>query len=83
MVFVLGQAGVSSNLQIPDGLTAEDLEAAEEMVLDWKEEGDYRAIDLVVMVYKYLAGASLGGRSGPRSTPEVQYSDDPQSDKAL
>jgi hypothetical protein len=54
MVFVLGQAGVSANLQIPDGLTAEDLEAAEDMVLRWKEDGHYRAIDLVVTVYKYL-----------------------------
>jgi len=83
VVFVLGQAGVSANLQIPDGLTAEDLETAEDMVLGWKEDGDYRAIDLVVRVYKYLAGASLDGRSGSRSTPEVQYSDDPRSDKSL
>ena len=36
MIFPKGQAGVSANLQIPQGLTFEDLEAVEDLVLEWK-----------------------------------------------
>jgi hypothetical protein len=75
VVFVLGQAGVSANLQIPDGLTAEDLETAEDMVLEWKEDGHYRAIDLVVTVYKYLLGVAHARQKELCSTSEAQYSD--------
>ncbi len=58
MIHPDGQAGVSANLQIPDGLTVKDLEIAEDMVLEWHESGDYRAIDVVIKVYKSLAEAA-------------------------
>ena len=58
MLFKEGQAGASANLQIPDGLTLEDLEAAEEMVIEWKESHDYRAIDVVIKIFEHLTAAA-------------------------
>jgi hypothetical protein len=58
MIWAGGQAGASANLQIPDGLTLEDLETAEGMVIEWKESHDYRAVDVVLKVYEHLAAAS-------------------------
>jgi hypothetical protein len=66
MSFVLGQAGVSENLRIPDGLTAEDLESAETLVLEWKEDGHYRAIDLVVTLFERLTESARARQSGAR-----------------
>jgi hypothetical protein len=54
MIHPDGQAGASANLQVPNGLTVEDLEAAEGMILEWHESGDYRAIDVVIKVYEHL-----------------------------
>ncbi len=63
MIWESGQAGASANLQIPDGLTLEDLEAAEGMIIDWKESHDYRAVDVALKVYEHLtAAARVRGR---------------------
>jgi hypothetical protein len=69
MTFRLGQDCVSATLQIPDGLTAEDLEAVEDMILNWKDEAHYRAIDLVVAIDKYLTSARTNPRSAARTLP--------------
>ena len=58
MLFKEGQAGASANLQIPEGLTVADLEAAEGMILEWHGSGDYRAIDVVIKVYEHLTAAA-------------------------
>jgi hypothetical protein len=60
MIFPQGQAGASANLRVPDGLTVADLEAAEDMVYEWHESGDYRAIDVVIKVYEHLTAAARG-----------------------
>jgi hypothetical protein len=64
MIHPDGQAGASANLQIPDGLIVTDLEVAEDIVLEWQESGDYRAIDVVIKVYEYLTEAALARSSG-------------------
>ena len=42
---------------MPEGLTYADLRDAEMMVYDWEDDGDYRALDLVIKVYDRLARA--------------------------
>lgn len=58
MIWQEGQAGASANLQIPNGLTVEDLEVAEDMLDEWKGSGDYRAIDVLIKIYEHLRGAA-------------------------
>ena len=65
----------SKNLKIPDGLTAEDLETAEDMILDWHDSGDYRAIDLVIKVYEHLTAVARGGRLKSSLASEAQCLD--------
>jgi hypothetical protein len=75
MIYPEGQAGASANLQILDGLTIGDLEAAEDMILEWHESGDYRAVDVVIKVYEHLTAAALGALSGLSLDSEAQCSD--------
>jgi hypothetical protein len=74
MLYREGQAGASANLTIPEGLNVDDLETAEDMVLDWHESGDYRAIDLVIKLYEHLAVAARGERSRSSSAFEARCS---------
>jgi hypothetical protein len=45
------------SFHVPDGLSLGDIEAAEDLVLDWKHSGESRAVDLVVKVYERLMAA--------------------------
>jgi hypothetical protein len=45
-------------LDAPDGLTLADLESAEQMVFDWEEGRDFRALTLVVRLYEHLKAAA-------------------------
>ena len=56
-------------LNVPEGLTFADLEAAEQMVFDWEEGSDYRAFGLVLRVFENLSAAVLAAQRG-RVRPE-------------
>jgi hypothetical protein len=45
------------NLRIPGGLTFADLYDAEDMALNWRDEGEPRALELVVTIYERLTAA--------------------------
>ncbi len=45
-------------LDVPGGLTLADLEAAEQMVFDWEDNGDWRAFGLVLNIFQHLLAAS-------------------------
>ena len=45
------------------------------MVLEWKEDGHYRAIDLVVTVYKYLLEVAHARQKELCSASEAQCSE--------
>ena len=60
------QAGVDlkklfSDLHVPKGLTIEDLIEAEDMVLDWQDGSDYRALALVSKLYEHLRARDRSG----------------------
>jgi hypothetical protein len=52
-----------ANLQIPEGLTLENLEAVEDDVLEWKDSGDYRALDIIAIVFERLTAVARARRS--------------------
>ena len=45
------------DLRIPDGLTIADLGIAEDMILDWEERCELRALVLVAKVFDFLMAA--------------------------
>jgi hypothetical protein len=47
---------------VPAGLVLADIEAAEDMVLDWRHGGESRALELVARLYEYLKGADRSRR---------------------
>jgi hypothetical protein len=58
------QAGAFPNLPIPEGLTLEDLEVAEDMIMDWCESAENRAVDTVIKLFQHLQAARLANLSG-------------------
>jgi hypothetical protein len=53
-------------LKVPQGLTWEDLEVAEQMVFDWEENPDsHRAFGLVLRVFEHLTMAVLAAQKDP------------------
>lgn len=51
-------------LNVPQGLTLADLEAAEDMVLEWENNGEYRAFALVLRVFEHLTAAVQAAQRG-------------------
>ena len=65
-----GQAGADEvlryfpDLEIPEGLTLADLEKAEDMVMDWCDGRELRAIVLVSKLFRHLEEARRATLSG-------------------
>jgi hypothetical protein len=47
------------NLRIPAGLTFADLYDVEDLILDWRDEDEPRALELVVTIYGRLMAARV------------------------
>jgi len=52
------------NLRIPDGISFADLYDAEGIVLNWDDEGEPRALELVVTIYEHLTAARAANSAG-------------------
>ena len=52
--------------KVPPGVTLADLEAAEEMICDWRDYGGYRAFDVALKVYEHLATAVQKAKQSTR-----------------
>jgi hypothetical protein len=63
MLYESGQAGADElkrcfpNFRVPEGLIIQDIEEAEDLVIDWRHSGESRALDLAVKVYERLTAA--------------------------